>query len=71
MKRDRPAEVACQLAGVCEVAARGDGLGMVGTEDAGVVGDGLLVQRDGTIEVTEGTVAAGQVGPGRGPADSR
>jgi hypothetical protein len=34
------------LVGVGEVAARGDGLGIVGAEYAGVVGHGLLVQLD-------------------------
>jgi hypothetical protein len=56
---DGLAEVVCQLVGVCEVAARGDGFGMAGAEDAGVVGDALLVQRDGARKVAEGTVATG------------
>ena len=46
MQRDRPVEVAGQLVGVGEVAARGDGLGVVGAEYAGVVGDGLFMQFD-------------------------
>ena len=48
---ERTTEIAGELVGVGKVAARGDGLGMVRAEDAGVVGGGLLVQLDGAAQV--------------------
>jgi hypothetical protein len=43
MQPDCARQVAGQLVGVGEVAARGNGLSVVGVKDAGVVVDGLLV----------------------------
>jgi hypothetical protein len=59
VKGDGLTVVVCQLVGVGEVAARRDGLGMTGAENAVVVGDGLLMQRDGAGEVAEGAVTTG------------
>ena len=49
------------LVGVGEVVACGQGVGVVGSQDAGVVGEGLLVLGDGLVEPARSLVGAGEV----------
>ena len=61
MQGDGLAEVAGGLVGAGEVVAGGQGVGVVGAQDAQAVGEVLLVQGDGLAEVAGRFVGAGEV----------
>ena len=49
------------LVGIGEVAARGEGVKVVGTREAGEVGEVLLEQTDGFVEPARFPVGAGEI----------
>ena len=49
------------LVGIGEVAARGEGVKVVGTREAGEVGEVLLEQTDGFVEPARFPVGAGEM----------
>ena len=52
------------LAGECEVVPRDQGVGVVGAEDLLAVGEGLLVEQDGPVQVPSRLAGAREVAPG-------
>ena len=61
MQGDGRIEPARSPVGAGEVVACGEGVGVVGAEDVGAVGEVLLVQGDGRIEPAGILVGAGEV----------